>query len=119
MHAVSLEQLVRNQVLMREVNERVAEVACGWTGDPPKFVCECSHDDCAEMLALSLPEYERIRSSPNLFVIAPGHQSPEVDRVVEARQSSSLVEKTKYIELVFSGGVETPPETGALHEHRQ
>jgi hypothetical protein len=98
---VSLEQLVRNQVLLREVNERIAEVACSWIGDSPEFLCECSHDDCAEMLALSLPEYERVRSSPNLFMIAPGHESPDVDRVVEATHRSTLVEKTTHVELVL------------------
>ena len=112
MVAVSLEQLVRNQVLLREVNERIAEVACGWTGNPPEFVCECSHDDCAEMVALTLPEYERIRSSPNLFMIAPGHETPGVDRVVEARHRSNLVEKTKHVELVLPWSRVAPAEGG-------
>ena len=83
------------------MNERIAEIASSWSADAPAFLCECSHDDCTESLALSLPEYERIRSSPNLFMIAPGHESPEVDRVVEARHDSTLVEKTKYLELVL------------------
>jgi hypothetical protein len=110
--ASSPEQLVRNQVLLREVNERIAEVASSWAGDPPAFLCECSHDDCTGSLALSLPEYERIRSSPNLFMIAPGHESPEVDRVVEARHGSNLVEKTKHLELVLSWRRFTPAEGG-------
>jgi len=99
--AVSLKQLVRNQILFREVNERVAKVH-GSLDDasPSEFVCECSHDDCTETLALSAPEYERIRSSPNLFVILPGHESPQVDRVVEVGEGFSLVEKTKHTDLV-------------------
>ena len=70
--------------------------------DLPEFLCECSRNDCSETRALPLPEYERIRSSPNLFVIAPDHECPEVDRVVEARHDSQLVEKTKHLELVLS-----------------
>ena len=112
MVAVSLEQLVRNQVLLREVNERVAEVAWGWTGVSPEFVCECSRDECAEMLALPLPEYDRIRSSPNLFVIARGHECPQVDRVVEARHGSNLVEKTRHLELVLASRRVVPAEGG-------
>jgi hypothetical protein len=106
--ANSPEQLVGNQVLLREVNERIAEIASSSAGDPPEFLCECSRNDCSETLALALPEYERIRSSPNLFVLAPGHECPEVDRVVEARHDSHLVEKTKHLELVFSWARITP-----------
>jgi hypothetical protein len=112
METVSPEQLVRNQVLLREVNERIADVASSWCGKAPAFVCECSQDDCTESLALSLPEYERIRSSPNLFMIAPGHETWEVDRVVETRHSSNLVEKTKHLELVLTWHRVTPAEGG-------
>jgi len=112
METVSSEQLVRNQVLLREVNERIAEVGSPWSGDAPAFLCECSHDDCTELLTLSHPEYERIRSSPNLFMIAPGHESAEVDHVVEATHDSNLVEKTKHLELVFSWGRITHAEGG-------
>ena len=108
----STEELVRNQVLLREVNQRIAEVAWGWTGVPPEFVCECSRDDCAEMLALSFPEYERIQSSPNLFVIAPGHECPQVDRLVEARRRSNLVERTRHPEPVLAWRRVAPAERG-------
>ena len=100
--AVSTEELVRTRVLLREVNERIAEIASSSVGDLPEFLCECSRNHCEETIALSLPEYERVRSCSNLFVILPGHECPEVDRVVEARHRSHLVEKTKHVELVVS-----------------
>jgi hypothetical protein len=108
----SPEQLIRNQVVLREVNERIAEIARSWSGDAPAFLCECSHDGCTQSLALSLPEFERIRSSPNLFMIAPGHESAEVDRVVETRHGSTLVEKTKHLELVLASRRVAPAEGG-------
>jgi hypothetical protein len=100
--ASSHEQLVRNQLLLRDVNERIAEVAVGWPGDPPTFLCECSNEDCHETLALSLGEYEVVRSSLNLFVVLPGHELLEVDRVVDARERFTLVEKTKHTDLVLT-----------------
>jgi len=69
--ANSPEQLVRSPLLLREVNERIAEIASSSVGDPPEFLCECSRNHCEETIALSLPEYERVRSSSNLFVILP------------------------------------------------
>ena len=110
--ASSHEQLVRNQLMLREVNERVAEVAAGWTDDPPEFLCECSNEDCVETLALSRDEYEIVRSSPNLFVVLPGHEVMEVDQVLEARERFSLVEKTKHTDLVLTWQRE-PPAKGA------
>jgi len=95
--AASLERLVRSQMVLREVNERIADIF-GATEDVfigedslPEFLCECSNGDCSETLSLSLLEYKGIRSSPNLFVLVPGHETPEVDRVVEAHATFSLV----------------------------
>jgi hypothetical protein len=111
----SSEQCVRTQVLLREVNERIAELAGSFAGDMPEFLCECIREDCGETVALTLPEYERVRSSPNLFPIVPGHESREVDRVVETRHSSNLVEITSHLELVLPWHRDTPQERGLVH----
>jgi hypothetical protein len=108
--AVSLEQLVRNQLLLREVNDRVAEVANSWAGEAPEFLCECSNEDCAETLPVSLLEYKGIRSFPNLFMILPGHEIRDVDCIVEEQGRFTLVEKTKHVDIVISSHrFSTPP----------
>ena len=106
--ASSHEQLVRNQLLLRDVNERIADVSVGLTDNPPEFLCECSNESCVETVALSRDEYELIRSSPNLFVVLPGHEVLVVDRVVETRERFSLVEKIKHTELVLTWRRDTP-----------
>jgi hypothetical protein len=98
--AASLEQLVRNQMLLREVNDRIAEIVSADGDAPAEFVCECSNDDCAETLPLSLLAYKGIRSSANLFVVLRDHEIPEVDRVVEEHERFNLVEKTQHVDLV-------------------
>ena len=110
----SIEQCVRTQVLLREVNERIAELASSSTGDMPEFLCECIREDCGDTVALTLPEYERVRSSPNLFLIVPGHEAREVDRVVETGHSSNSnhIEITQHLELVLPWGRMTPAEGG-------
>jgi hypothetical protein len=55
--AVSLEQLVRSQVLLREVNDRTAEIVSADGDVPAEFLCECSNGDCVETLRLTLLEY--------------------------------------------------------------
>lgn len=91
---VSLQRLAQNQVLVREVNERLAEVAPSSDDGAIDFLCECSRPECTETIALTMPEYDGVRSSPNLFVILPGHDLAEVDRVVETNGRFALVEKT-------------------------
>jgi hypothetical protein len=96
--AASLEQLVRTGMLLREVNERVAEILSAWGDDASgEFLCECSNNDCGESLTLSLLEYKGIRSSPDLFIVLAGHETSEVDRVVAA---DGLVEKTEHVDFV-------------------
>jgi hypothetical protein len=91
--SVSLERLARNQVLFREVNERLRDVLDDSAGHS-EFVCECSKTDCIETVPLELSEYERVRSEPNQFVIAPGHAVPEIDEVVWESDRYDLVRKT-------------------------
>jgi hypothetical protein len=92
--SVSLEGLARNQVLFREVNERYLEVAATWGPVPIAFLCECSRLDCDATIELDRDEYNGIRSSSNLFVIAPGHETLAVERIIEENERFTLVEKT-------------------------
>jgi hypothetical protein len=92
--SVSLERLARNQVLFREVKERLREQMDESTGETD-FLCECRRTDCIETVTLSLFEYECVRSSPNRFLIVPGHEIPEIDSVVAASDGFFIVKKTK------------------------
>lgn len=90
--SLSLERLARNQILFREVNERLAEIA------PPsygltEYICECSRGDCTETIPLDDEQYEGVRGFPNLFVVAAGHEVLEVDHVVGRTGLYTLVEK--------------------------
>jgi hypothetical protein len=75
------QKAAKNEALMREVNERIEEVA--EEAERPDFLCECANPDCIETLTLSLDEYEAIRSSPVRFAVAPGHDFPEIERIVK------------------------------------
>ena len=107
---MSLERLARNQVLFREVNERVSELAVAGRIDPIAFLCECSRMDCDETIELDRAEYEEIRSSSNLFVITVGHETPEVERITLENHRFALVERTNGAQLA----VETDPRRRGL-----
>jgi hypothetical protein len=81
----------RNQALIREVNERIEQLAD--EAAHPAFLCECADSDCVEMIELSVTEYESIRSSPTRFPVKPGHVYFEFERVVEKTGHYVVVEK--------------------------
>ena len=88
----------KNEALFREVNERIRSVSEDWAkGDRTsriEFVCECSRETCFETVALTVAEYEEVRSDPRRFLIVTGHVwSPEVEREVDRNGGYSVIEK--------------------------
>jgi hypothetical protein len=87
-------RIARNEVLFREVNERVREVSQAMSRDQSlEIFCECGRDDCIEKLSIEVAEYEAVRSIPTRFIVKPGHQSKSVEEVVASRDGYLIVEK--------------------------
>jgi hypothetical protein len=76
-------KLGRNEVLFRQVNERLRELGESFSvvAEKADFVCECSDERCAEQIELTLEEYERVRSDSTWFVIIREHIRPEVESI--------------------------------------
>jgi hypothetical protein len=87
------ERAARNQSLFREVNERIRDISTSVNGNAIEFVCECCDVDCTEPIQLTLRQYDAIRDHPNRFPVKPGHESHEVERVVERFDRYLVVEK--------------------------
>jgi hypothetical protein len=85
----------RNEVLFREVNERLRELGEGFSlvAEQAEFVCECGSSACTGHVQLTLAEYEQVRSNPKRFFVIPGHQLLEFERVVDERDAYVVVEK--------------------------
>jgi hypothetical protein len=82
-----------NESVFREINERVEELADRFAGDV-EFLCECGRLECTERLAVPVEEYERVRASGRRFIVAKGHELPDVERIVDERPGWLVVEKT-------------------------
>ena len=57
------------------------------------FLCECSDLRCEALLKLSLREYEKARRLANRFLVAIGHETPEIEVIVSENKRFALVEK--------------------------
>lgn len=85
-----------NEVVFREVNERIEGLQRHFAlteQEPLQIVCECDRLDCVEKLSVKLDAYERVRSDPASFVVAPGHEDPQVEDVVDTGGGYLIVRK--------------------------
>ena len=84
-----------NEVLFKEVNERIREISDGFGRDDETydFLCECSDAGCTKRVVLTRAEYEDVRSDPTRFVVAKGHVMHEIEAVVERADDHVVVEK--------------------------
>lgn len=90
------ERVAKNEATSREINERIEdahEEASQGRDDPIRMVCECGQEGCDRLLAITLGEYERVRSDPRQFVVVRDHVTEEIDRVVHETDRFVLVAK--------------------------
>jgi hypothetical protein len=104
------ERIGRNEVLFRELNERIESVNDFLDADATdaSFICECGRADCMERVRMERSEYERVRAEPAQFLVVEGHVEPDVEYVVAPRDGWSTIRKRP-------GG---PAELAAAHDPR-
>ena len=88
-------RLAQNESIFRSVNERIEEAAISGKldGHVFEFLCECSNADCNLLLPMTVSEYEHVRTDPTQFVVAPGHDLPEIERVIVRTAGYQVVAK--------------------------
>ena len=88
-------RIADNESRFRQINERLREDLTSLPDDeaPVEFVCECGKIDCAQMVRLTLEEYEAVRASPLDFAVVPGHEIPDVEDVVDVHDRYARVRK--------------------------
>jgi hypothetical protein len=89
------ERVARNEELFQEVNRHIERLE-EKLGEPKTFavLCECGKKRCLDTLEVEPAVYQRVRSNPLLFFVVPGHEDPDVERVVEQTPAFLVVEKT-------------------------
>jgi len=88
------ERVARNEASSREINERIEDGH--QATDPDRFirmVCECGRDSCDRLIAITVPEYERVRLDARQFAVALDHVIPDVEQVIEENERFAVVIK--------------------------
>ena len=79
------------QSVFRAANERLRARLMGYKGPRP-VICECSDTQCMTVLEIEPDEYQRVRADGN-FLVADGHETPEIERVVARQDGYAVVDK--------------------------
>lgn len=108
-------RLVENQLVFRQANEQVPKdldsikAAAESEGRnslvhkidvPLHFYCECSDENCRKRIVMKSSQYKDLHQNNSQFVLVPGHDIPEIERIVQKSDDYIVVEKYR-----------NPPET--------
>jgi hypothetical protein len=89
------QRIAGNEAVFRQVNEALKSGQ--WPGEedtPIAFRCECGQLGCSRLIELKVAEYERVRANGRRFIMAPDHDIPAVENVVETHDGYVVVEKS-------------------------
>jgi hypothetical protein len=88
-------RVVVNETLFREVNERIKDINQSFATltEQMQIVCECGSGSCAERFPMLPGDYEELRANPDHFAIVPGHDIPDVERIVSRCGDYDVVQK--------------------------
>jgi hypothetical protein len=78
-----------NEAMWRQINE----LSPLEPGVMNLVFCECGLVTCTDRVSMTAEEYEQVRGRSTTFVVAPGHELPDVERVVATNDRYRVVEK--------------------------
>jgi hypothetical protein len=88
------DRAARNEEIFRGVNERIERGAeRHGIATQIRVHCECGQAACFETVDIARAEYECIAGERYHFVLVPGHEQPQIERVVERYADFVVAEK--------------------------
>ena len=78
------ERIAENEANARDMNERFGLGT---------FICECGNPECRQVLQIPREAYGSVRADARKFIVAPGHEMPDAEDVVERDDGWYVVRK--------------------------
>lgn len=83
-----------NEETFASANERILASAERFGFDQlVPFICECSKTTCTETIRLSVDTYRQAKNGSDAFILLPGHENSQVEKIVAHGNGYVLVEK--------------------------
>jgi len=87
------DRAAKNEAVFRAVNREIEDAAEAVGDNNLEVLCECGRDGCRGLIELSVSEYDRVHGQRDRFVVLPGHQTAEIENVVERTDRYLVVDK--------------------------
>jgi hypothetical protein len=90
------ERIAKNEAVFRATNREIANAEQeegGKTDQLIEVLCECGRKGCKGTISLTAAEYDGVHSQDDRFVVLRGHESVEIERIVEERTGYLVVDK--------------------------
>jgi hypothetical protein len=90
------ERIAKNETVFRAANreiEQAVQEAGGGTHQLIEVLCECGRQGCRGVISVTVADYDGVHAQDDRFVVLRGHESTEVERVVEERAGYIVVDK--------------------------
>jgi hypothetical protein len=84
-----------NEALFRDVNERIEDVneSFATVTDAFDVICECGDAGCVAQIRIASGAYERVRAGATLFIVVPGHETVDIEEIVDKQDAYYVVRK--------------------------
>lgn len=107
-NSLSERRMIENEVVFRQYNERIKKgfdrIKQIAQEDKQEhllvehnlqlsFYCECCDNDCKQRIKLMQRRYTEIHKKRDRFIVIPGHQNTDIERVVSTHRTYCVVEK--------------------------
>jgi hypothetical protein len=100
------ERIAKNETVFRAANREIEHAEKELGGGAERIIevlCECGREGCSGLIALTMAEYDAVHSEDDRFVVLRGHESAEIERVVEERAGYLVVDKFGEAEDIAKG----------------
>jgi hypothetical protein len=90
------ERIAKNETAFRAANrelEQADQEAGAGRDQPIEVLCECGRPGCDGVITLTVADYDGVHSQADRFVVLRGHESTEIEKVVEERAGYVVVDK--------------------------
>jgi len=90
------ERIAKNETVFRAANREIEQADQEGGAGPDQlieFLCECGRQGCGGVITLTVADYDGVHSQADRFVVLRGHESPEIEKVVEERAGYLVVDK--------------------------
>ena len=99
-------RIAKNEAAYRATNreiERAGEEAGSAADQVMEVLCECGKEGCSGLITLTVAEYDDAHSQQDRFIVLPGHESTEIESIVDRRTSYFVVDKFGEAEEIAEG----------------